>query len=587
MTGVAVPATALPGSLPARGTTRFELAAAGVVALLVAAVFLGLAWFHGAIGAARNDDWVYLRSAYDFAAHGDFIADSWTMTMLVGQTVLAAPVIAVFGAQIAPLQVLVAVLGAVGLWATYGAIRSVLPPGWSAFSVLTLAVGPLFGSLATSFMTDVPAFGFQSVTIWAGILALRDGGVRTKWYLVSLAAGLAAFSVREYAASAGAAVIVAAFLTSDRPLGRAWRVWAPAGGWFVASAALMLWRRTLVDGGGATFATPDGQSVAVLFRTAVTVAVFVLPVVPLLSLRRLAASSRRRWGPLLALGALAVAAHLILGARGSSRLLGNYVTQSGSYSVTLPGEPPRLPTLAWGAMEVAGLVGLFVLLALGATRLQAAVTRRAGPQDPGRPADSANGAVQGRRVLEFYAAFTLGGIMAVALVTTAPTFDRYLMPVIPTMTALVLRIALDHDLLVRWKRVGAVVSLAAFGLVGLAFVDNAATFDGAKWRLAQAVEDAGYRAETIDGGYEWFGYHQPGPISPGNEETGLTFWTGLFDDATVCVTSAYASPDAGGPVSAMGSPIATATATSLLGLTYDLVALPGPESCGPVGPSRG
>ncbi|HET8986964.1 MAG TPA: hypothetical protein VFN43_00500, partial [Humibacillus sp.] len=83
--------------------------------------------------------------------------------------------------------------------------------------------------------------------------------------------------------------------------------------------------------------------------------------------------------------------------------------------------------------------------------------------------------------------------------------------------------------------------LLILAVLGTAFVAGSASLDGAKWRLGERAVAAGFAAETVDAGLEWFGLHQPAPIVM--QPTTLTedsWWvTGLFDDPQVCALSTY------------------------------------------------
>ena len=98
---------------------------------------------------------------------------------------------AVVGRSMTTLQVMVAVLGAVAVVASYLLLRSFLSRGWSAFCCAILVVGPLFGALSVSYMTDVPAYCFESLTLLVG------------WRAVSRPTGLARLAGGKRGARAG------------------------------------------------------------------------------------------------------------------------------------------------------------------------------------------------------------------------------------------------------------------------------------------------------------------------------------------------------------------------------------------------
>ena len=152
------------GSGPVRRDTWRPWILAGAVALL----HLGVAAMRGALGASRNDDWTYLRILDDFASTGRFAPDPYTRTMLVGQIWLSRPLVESVGVSISALQVLVTIIGAVGLVAAAAVLRRFLTPGWAFFSVGILALGPIYGSISMTYMTDVPAMTAQFIALYLG-----------------------------------------------------------------------------------------------------------------------------------------------------------------------------------------------------------------------------------------------------------------------------------------------------------------------------------------------------------------------------------------------------------------------------------
>ncbi len=559
-----------------------EARVAGIVALVLAGVYVAITASHGALGASRNDDWVYFRTAYRLAEDGVFAADPWSIAMLVGMVFLARPVIAVFGSEIVPLQIMVATMAAVGLWAAYLVVRSVLSRGWSAFAVGCLALGPIYGSVSVTFMTDVPAFCFQMLTLLTGLLALRAKPFAVGWFATSLLIGLIAFSIREYAAAATAAVSVAALLRLRAKTPRITvLVIGLAALWLTLAAALYLWRSGLVDAGGVQFElTPTPWNVTMTRLAIFTLALFVVPLVPLISLPRLAAKLwSHKWAALVALGLGLWVVSLFGLARREGGLVGNYVQPQGAYTVTIPGTPPTvISPSVWTLLGFLALVSLLVVMVLALVRISELVhSWRSGESRPSIPQD------WGRTLVLLFALATTGILGAIKLFTSAPLFDRYLMPAVPFVLALSIRVALDNGLVIKPKRAVAALSLGVFAIFGIGMVDNTATFDGVKWRLAKSVEAQGYPAESIDGGYEWFGYHQSGAINPRAAEPGRNFWINLFDDRTVCATSQYAGPPLTHPPGAAGNVISERSDRSLLGVTYHLVAIAGPQACQPNG----
>jgi hypothetical protein len=372
------------------------MALAWLVALVVAGLYVVSAAVHGALGVARNDDWVYYRLAFEFFHTGRLEVDPYTSTLLVGQIIAAQPVIAVFGDAIAPLQIAVALLSAVTLAATYLFLRHFLPVIWALASVACLAVGPLWGGLSVSFMSEVPALALQVLSLCAAVPALRGPRLRWGWLVWSLVLSLLAFSVREYALAAPAAILFTAYRVHG-PGGAPWRrrddpqvrrvlLGLVAAGivWCAAAAALVMWRGTLVTEPRALSAQIElGQRVAYVAVGLLTTTGFMLFPVALAVWRGGAWRRLRRWWPLLvALIVLFVVTARVLK---YPLLLGNYLRLGGSYSGTLMGSAPRVfSEQVWWCIEVVANVSTALLLTFAVIQTVDLLRRR----PPTAPLDS-------------------------------------------------------------------------------------------------------------------------------------------------------------------------------------------------------
>ncbi|WP_432805156.1 glycosyltransferase family 39 protein, partial [Escherichia coli] len=76
--------------------------------------------------------------------------------------------------------------GSAGLLSPFAIIRRFLPFGLTAFSVGLLALGPIYGTTAVSYMSDVPSFAVQAFALWAGVRALESPRRPLIWVGVSL-----------------------------------------------------------------------------------------------------------------------------------------------------------------------------------------------------------------------------------------------------------------------------------------------------------------------------------------------------------------------------------------------------------------
>jgi len=500
----------------------------------------------------------YLRIAERFVAHGEFRLDGWTQMSFVGQAVLAWPAGSAFGSSIVTYQLTVAVLGAVGLLALWWTIRRWLAPRAAAVVLALTVAGPLYASLAISFMTDVPTFAASSVCILAAV-RLTDG-FSWRWFGAMCVSGLLAGSIREYgfvALAVGLLAVLSGKLPTNRRV-----VLASSMSVAFAAVGVLAWRRTL-DGGPATRPTFALDQLIEGFdevaRGAVTLALLVAPVA-------VAGLGRRVWdlvrGPMSHRSLTSLAAALIVWSfvvwRSALDFAGNYVAARGSYVPLIEGALPA--AVPGGLLAAARLVaavslfGIFVEVAMWVRGIRA--RRWTLPTATGRivPWSTPRGVVAATLAL------TLGVHAALSLFSDAPFFDRYLLaPAAWTAALLADRAPIRH-------RVGLPIS----GLAGAAalvlvlvsgrLVGAAAALDGGAWRAGERLAES-VDARTIDAGFAWFGYHQEGQVRF-RTVAGRNWWTSFYPDQIVCVTvSAQASND---PPTAFG----------LLGPRYEFVATP-------------
>jgi hypothetical protein len=559
----------------ANGTPRFkEVLLACIFAVLVSALYVALTAWHGAVGVARSDDWAYYRAAFALARDGSFSADPWTFTMLIGHLVLAQPVIALFGSSMAALQLMVAVLSAVALMATYLVIRSFLPPKLATFAVGCLALGPIYGTLSVSYMTDVPAFAFEVLVLLTGLQALRSSRFSFQWFIVSLLLGVVAFSIREYALAAPAAVSVVTLrrlAVFDRAKMRRVAVLVALG--LIAVATMYFWRHKLP---GASHVPRPAQapfiSVAYVCSAAFTIALFTFPMLFLISGSVAARLIRDRSRvAIITLGCIISAWALLLLVNGSV-LPGNMLTAHGSYPETLPGQPPVvLPFVLWQGLSV---LSLFSFLSLAVVALARHSTK--GVRETSSTQTVAQTGVQ---LCWVFSLLMFGEIAAVKFATPGVITDRYLIPIVPFIIGVALHWATKSGILVVRPRTRVIASLALMALLGTTVVDAAATFDGAKWKIATSVQRSGIAPELIDGGYEWFGYHQPGKIVDFKlDAPARNWWDRLFVHRDMCVETRNAATS---PVASIdgGKIISELKARALFGVNYDLVAVRTTKAC--------
>jgi hypothetical protein len=568
----------LTGTEADRTIPRREIVTSLVAVVGVVAVPFAITWARGAIGIARNDDWSYHRIAQHFAEHGSFVLNGWPQMSLFGQAVLARPVIALFGPGMAPLQVMVAVLGVIGLWASYLLVRRFLAVVEAALAVGCLAVGPVYASLSSSFMTDVPSFALQALALLAGWRATRRREVSIPWFACTLLLGFVAFTIREYAVAAALAVcFVAAIRIRDSTQRKFRSLVAICVVWTLALVTFYVWRSSLPH------SKPLGLHLSIQglrgtldvgWMALLTLSFFVVPALVVVSPSRLVLAVWR--GPRVA-GALVVASVLVLAATRHLGFVWNYFTPVASYpTLDLESMHPVFPSWLWTGFQMVALVGtvmigLIAVLGLHAIRSSAS----------SRGESSLGDASIGHVLVVVFVPITVFLSVAAVLITGAPFFDRYLIVLVPFVAALVLAAAHRRGLFVQPSWPIALVALAGLGIVGLVVVDATATFDGARWRLATEVEALGYPASAIDGGFEWFSYQQDDVFDERPPVPGTSWWVTQYGERPVCVVLHVLPPNGAVPD---GRIIARSSTRTLMGARYDLLAVAGPDTCLGSGP---
>ena len=544
----------------------------------VVALYVVNAAMHGALGASRNDDWAYLRVVSRFAETNEFSLDGWTHMAFIGQALLAWPIAKLSESSIAAMQMLVAFTAVGGVFACHLTMRTFARPFIAGGALALLMIGPIFGSMATSFMTDVPAFCFQMVTMLCGARLVRSGW-SSGLFVTMCVAGVVAGSIREYGLVVLATAIALVWLY-DRPIGRERTVFsgtAVASG--LAAGLMLLWRAGV----------PNGDPMGVPFtwiltlehfvngaravsRALLTLGVLVAPVAAMAFSGRVVRAMRTApwrtvWIVAVWLGVVALS---------QRQWIGNYVTPFGSYRPLIGGSTPvvlspQVDTLVrW--VGVMSLLSLLLLVGFGGsesrvrdrTRWNFVTTFRS--LSPERAA----------RYSVLVSVIVLFSVhVALTLTSNTPFFDRYLIAFVPLVVALAATSGLlAGETVNAFSRVLGVALVAGLGLLGFAFVDASATIDGAKWRFGERLEAAGFEARTIDAGFEWFNFHQQGVArqEPGPDRN---WWTSFYAQTPVCVTVV-----AGGHAEVNQDPaVGRFVARSALGAPYVFDAVIGPSDC--------
>jgi 4-amino-4-deoxy-L-arabinose transferase-like glycosyltransferase len=143
-------------------------------------VVLGLIWISMVVLAnpigdfPLNDGWAYGYSVQDLVQKGELRFSDWTGPNLLGQVLWGALFCLPFGFSFTALRFSSAVLGFVGVLATYGILRELKTSRqMAAIGALTLACCPIYFALSLTFMTDVPFAAFAIASLYFFIRGMR------------------------------------------------------------------------------------------------------------------------------------------------------------------------------------------------------------------------------------------------------------------------------------------------------------------------------------------------------------------------------------------------------------------------------
>jgi hypothetical protein len=532
-------ATTTPTTTPtttAVATVRVGRWTANVVPMLALALVglivpVLLAYQHRALGVPRGDDWSYLRTLFNWEEGNGLSFNNWVSMTLVGQLVLAMPIVWIRGRDIAAVQLGVAILGYIGLLAAVDLGRGIGLTRNRAWLVgFVVATGPFWGVLTVTFMTDVPGFAVSSIAIALGVRALRREQPALAFVIASLAVALLAFSIRQYAAVPGVALVPIALLQMRRTNHPRWKTFVGvlAVVAVVTTAFLLFWGQ-VPDAKPFTPGMPSSHSLRnLVYRGSGMLRLMGLWLLPCVLWRGTAtiASTTRAVGKGLVVAVMVpVTIGLLFTGFNAPRIAfaGNYFVPNGVLAdgVTAGRRHDIVPGWFWNALIICGTVGAALLVHAALPAILAfgkrVRTRNSTLTDP-----------EGT-YLSLCVAGYVGGY-AVAALSGLPLYDRYVLPIMPIAAALLLRrrvvVApppierIDPDvassLLIAYARRSREALLAAGGvalLFGLSvlFTADSASFDGARWRVASDAVHQGWGPRQIAGSFEWDNYFSARP----------------------------------------------------------------------------
>jgi hypothetical protein len=500
------------GVRPSIGRIATSLAIVGIVSI---AVPLWVTHHYGAFGIVRNDDWSYLLTLFNWVDNGHLDFNSWVSMTLLAQLAFAAPIVAVFGRNIGYVQLETLVLGFAGLcaveWLTFSVTRRL----WKAtFVAVVVACGPLWGPLAVSFMTDVPTFAVSMLAVALGARALRDQRVSMPFLVGSIAAGVAGFWIRQYAAVPLIAIMIAAAfqLRHESNRRRVWTFAVSVAAAVLAAGAFYAYWRTIPHPKAFSPSIPSGHSIkAVVYKGTGVVRLTGLLVLPLLVAAGPVRIVRRAWrtaADTTVFVGVGTAAILTFTAAAGPNIAfaGNYITPNGvlANGVAQGTRPDIFPAGVFSALIAIGTVGA-TLLALALVPMLHALPGRIAQRD-----------LQVRDPVTFFLGLVVAGYSIAyfaAAITDIPLYDRYVLPVVPVIGVLLVRPApleletAHASTSARPRIAAAMIALVLLAFVGLVYTVDSAAFDGARWRAAVSATEQGWTRHQIQGGFEWTNFY--------------------------------------------------------------------------------
>ncbi len=503
---------------------RRDLAVLVVLLLLGVAAPLAMAAAAGAIGVPSNDEWVYALGADSLYRTGTITMPSHTASA-VGQIVLAQPLLWLSGGASWAHSAFGLVMAAIGIVAAYLLARQYL--GWasSATAAVLVIAFPGFARQSAGFMTDVPMFALTTLSLLLGVRWLRRG--RRAELVASLAVGLLAISVREFAFAAPAAILIVSWVRS-RPGERGFLLAVSALA-VVAVAALLASVRSLALNGG--IAPPDPINLYLMGPALTTLAAVLLPaLIPAVS-RRLDSLTPMH----LLLGSGLVVIAFVIPTAGP--LVGQFWMADGLVgNALLSGRrQPVIAPAAWALSQALALMAAALMATLTARWAQRRLT---GARTP---------SILWARVLEVgrlpsapLLLFLVGyaGELAIVVWMRSYPLDRYLYPMIPAAAIILLRETAGR--VRRGTRPLQYAALAWLGASAILITTNSFAYDAARWRAGEAAVALGYAPATVDAGYDWVGFHAGMHANVVRPALGVAWYDDMFMTSPPC---AYVSND--------------------------------------------
>ena len=486
-----------------------------------------------------NDDWSYGYAVRGILEEGTFRPIGWTGMTLISQALWGALFCLPFGFSFTALRFSTLSLAFVGLVGIYVLLRSIQIRRLIAiFGALILAFNPIYFALSFTFMTDVP---FTVLTILGLVCLVRRLQVESELYLVAgtciVTVAILCRQLGLFLPLAFAPVFLIQHGISRCTIIRAFAPLVVGASAFIGyeywlglnNAVPSMYRAeipilldALSEPKTLVFTIGSNSFIAVL-----NLGLYLFPCIIYCS-----ASGKKMINSTTILGRLVFCLFLIsawyfLLARGQVLpLVGNILESSGigpvvlhdSYILGLP-NVEELPISFWMSLTFVSIVSGGILLANLFTRVQRLLTQFRGTK------------LSVDKAITFF--LILGGFLYCLPIFVTGYYDRYLLPLLPSITALILAPSQTTPLTTGRRYVLTLTfSILLFLLFSVAATKDYLTWNRVRWSaLRSLLSEQALTPSDIDGGFEFNGWYLYDPkFYPDN---GKSWWWVDNDDYIV------------------------------------------------------
>lgn len=468
------------------------------------------------------DDWAFARDVQHLVQDGGFTFSDWPAMTLMAQTLWGAAFCKVFGFSHEVLRWSVVLMGIGCSLLMYRLTELLTGDGRRAlFASLLLVCNPMFLALVVTYMTEVP---FMFFTLLALLCVQRWSAGKGGWYFVgACTAGLAAMFVRQHGIVLPLIFGAAYFFRGPRNIRRAVAAALPLLVALVLLVAFSQWKRSLspTTTQYASLASlpsemMEGINFGMAERGGLVLLLIALALLPIAA--ALAAAQWPRWQLRIPWWGWA---GLILSACCIIATWSKFPDGLILYDVGLGAK--LLKDTFWGD-HLRGSLAPWALLLVRAAVCGAALYLIAAV---------AKGMIEPKKVITkdrtmVRIIWATGAAWAGFIVLNNLFFDRYTLALAPV--ALLLAVVHTKDRAIHWR-----VGWSALALLAIPYclmLRDHFNWNRTRWAaLDHLTHNMGVPPSMIDGGFEFNGWHKPGPHRKALRE-GISWWF-VADDTYV------------------------------------------------------